>query len=136
LRSDGSDLDKLCGVMDHHHEYPISRFNPIWVVRWILRVRLCVGVLPGVVRRGLVFKDFLNSRHRASPAGVQVSDLHSVLVSLLLDLHSAGAAAAWTLGHFNLTCTPVDLRVMLTEPGVSKYHILVAKTGHGKVSLL
>ena len=81
-----------------------------------------------------VLKDLLNGGHRASPAGVQVSDLCSVSVALLLDLCSAGAAVAWTLGHLNLACTPVDLRVVLAEPGISQYHVLVAKTGYGKVS--
>jgi hypothetical protein len=67
-----------------------------------------------------------NKSHRDLPA----------LVLLLLDLCSAGAAAARTSGHLNLTCTPVDLRVMLTEPGVSQYHVLVAKAGHSKLSTL
>ena len=67
---------------------------------------------------------------------MQVSDLRSALVSLLLDLRSAGAAVAWTSGHLNLAHTPVDLWVMLTEPGVSQYHVLVAKTSHGKLSTL
>jgi len=53
---------------------------------------------------------------------------------LLLDLHSAGAAATWTPGHLNLTRTPVDLRVVLTKPGVSQYDVLVAKTGYSEVS--
>src|SRR6266436_2734512 len=53
---------------------------------------------------------------------------------LLLDLRSAGAAATWTPGHLNLTCTPIDLRVVLTKPGVSQYHVLVAKAGYSKVS--
>src|SRR6266436_2225616 len=55
-------------------------------------------------------------------------------MALLLDLRSAGAAATRTPGHLNLTRTPIDLRVVLTKPGVSQYHVLVAKAGHSKVS--
>ena len=63
------------------------------------------------------------------------SNLHLVFVVLLLDLYPTGAAVAWTSGHFNLTCTLVNLQVVLTEPGISQYHILVAQTGYGKVSV-
>src|SRR5882757_9327744 len=55
-------------------------------------------------------------------------------MALLLDLRSAGAAATRTLGHLNLTRTPIDLWVVLTKPGVSQYHVLVAKAGYSKVS--
>src|SRR6267154_1580454 len=55
-------------------------------------------------------------------------------MALLLDLHSTGAAATQTPGHLNLTRTPIDLRVVLTKPGVSQYHVLVAKAGYSKVS--
>ena len=120
--------------MDRCHEHLISWFNTIRIVCWVLPFGLHLGVVGGGL--WFILKDFLNSGHRAGLTGVQVSDLHSALVALLLDLHLAGAAAAWTSGHFNLAHTPVDLRVMLMEPGVSWYHILVDKTGCGKVSLL
>src|SRR5882757_3074462 len=55
-------------------------------------------------------------------------------MALLLDLRSAGAAATRTPGHLNLTRTPIDLRVVLTKPGVSQYHVLVAKAGYSQVS--
>src|SRR6267154_3634341 len=55
-------------------------------------------------------------------------------MALLLDLRSTGAVATRTPGHLNLTCTPIDLRVVLTKPGVSQYHVLVAKAGYSKVS--
>src|SRR5882757_3716790 len=55
-------------------------------------------------------------------------------MALLLDLRSAGAAATRTPGHLNLTRTPIDLRVVLTKPGVSQYHVLVAKASYSKVS--
>src|SRR6267154_4640964 len=54
-------------------------------------------------------------------------------MALLLDLRSAGAAATWTPGHLNLTRSPIDLRVVLMKPGVSQYHVLVAKAGYSKV---
>src|SRR6267154_2054878 len=56
-------------------------------------------------------------------------------MALLLDLRSAGAAATQTPGHPNLTRTPIDLRVVLTKPGVSQYHVLVAKASYSKVSM-
>src|SRR5882757_8589265 len=55
-------------------------------------------------------------------------------MALLLDLRSAGAAATRTPGHLNLTRSPIDLRVVLTKPGVSQDHVLVAKAGYSKVS--
>src|SRR6267154_4548731 len=55
-------------------------------------------------------------------------------MALLLDLRSAGAAATRTPGHLNLTRTPIDLQVVLMKPGVSQYHVLVAKAGYSKVS--
>jgi hypothetical protein len=58
-----------------------------------------------------------------------------VFVVLLLDLHPAGAAVTWTSGHLNLTHTPINLQVVLTKPGVSQYHALVAKTGYSKLSM-
>jgi len=58
-----------------------------------------------------------------------VSDLRLALMALLLDLCSAGAAVTRTLGHLNLTRTPIDLWLWLTKPGVSQYHVLVAKAG-------
>jgi hypothetical protein len=63
-----------------------------------------------------------------------VSDLHLAFVALLLDLCPAGAASARTLGHLNLTHTPINLWVVLTKPGVSQCHVLVAKTGYCKLS--
>jgi len=63
-----------------------------------------------------------------------MSDFCSVFVALLLDLHPTSAAAAQTSRHFNLAHTPIDLRVVLPKPGVSQYHVLVAKTGYCKVS--
>jgi hypothetical protein len=63
-----------------------------------------------------------------------VSDLCLVFVALLFDLCPAGAAATWTLGHLNFTHTPIDLWVVLIKPGVSQYHVLVAKTGYRKLS--
>src|SRR5882672_902116 len=56
-------------------------------------------------------------------------------MALLLDLHSAGAAVTRAPGHLNLTCTPIDLQVVLMKPGVSQYHVLVAKTGYSEVSM-
>jgi len=50
-------------------------------------------------------------------------------MALLLDLRSTGAAATRTPGHLNLTRTPIDLQVVLMKPGVSQYHVLVAKAG-------
>src|SRR5882672_1110306 len=64
---------------------------------------------------------------------MQMSDLCSVFVALLLDLYPTSAATAWTPRHFNITRTPIDLWVMLMEPGVSQYHVLVAKTGYSKM---
>src|SRR6266436_5115104 len=64
---------------------------------------------------------------------MQMLDFRSAFVALLLDLHPTSAAAAQTSRHFNLTRTPIDLRVVLTEPGVSQYHVLVAKTGYSKM---
>src|SRR6266436_1172026 len=64
---------------------------------------------------------------------MQMSDLCSAFVALLLDLRPTSAAAAWTPRHFNITCTPINLWVVLTEPGVSQYHVLVAKTGYSKM---
>src|SRR5882757_707579 len=55
-------------------------------------------------------------------------------MALLLDLCSAGAAATRTPGHLSLTCTPIDLQVVLMKPGVSQYHVLVAKASYSKVS--
>src|SRR5882757_9644831 len=55
-------------------------------------------------------------------------------MALLLDLRSAGAAATRTPGHLNLTRSPIDLQVVLTKPGVSQDHVLVAKAGYSKVS--
>jgi hypothetical protein len=55
-------------------------------------------------------------------------------MALLLDLRSAGAAATQTLGHLNLTHTPIYLQVVLMKPEVSQYHVLVAKTGYSEVS--
>src|SRR5882762_4152989 len=64
---------------------------------------------------------------------MQMLDFRSAFMALLLDLCPTSAAAAWTPRHFNLTCTPIDLRVVLTEPGVSQYHVLVAKTGYSEM---
>src|SRR6266478_1154159 len=64
---------------------------------------------------------------------MQMSDFRSAFVALLLDLRPTSAAAARTPRHFNLTRTPIDLRVVLTEPGVSQYHVLVAKTGYSEM---
>src|SRR6267154_1390545 len=55
-------------------------------------------------------------------------------MALLLDLRSTGAVATRTPGHLNLTCTPIDLQVVLMKPGVCQYHVLVAKAGYSKVS--
>src|SRR5882762_2693605 len=63
-----------------------------------------------------------------------MSDFRLAFVVLLLDLHPTSAAAAWTSRHFNLAHTPINLRVVLLKPGVSQYHVLVAKTGYRKVS--
>src|SRR6266436_2745650 len=64
---------------------------------------------------------------------MQMSDLHSAFVALLLDLRLTSAAAARRPRHFNITHTPIDLWVVLTEPGVSQYHVLVAQTGYSKM---
>jgi len=64
---------------------------------------------------------------------MQMSDLCSAFVALLLDLCPTSAAAAWTPRHFNLTRTPIDLQVVLSKPGVSQYHVLVAKTGYSEM---
>jgi hypothetical protein len=64
-----------------------------------------------------------------------MSDLRSVFVALLFDLRPTSAAAARTPRHFNITRTPIDLWVVLTEPGVSQYHVLVAKTSYSKVGM-
>src|SRR6266436_4441488 len=64
---------------------------------------------------------------------MQMSDLRSAFMALLLDLRLTSAAAARTPRHFNLTHTPVNFRVVLTEPGVSQYHVLVAKTGYSEM---
>src|SRR5882672_3504674 len=65
---------------------------------------------------------------------MQMSDFHSAFVALLLDLRPTSAAAARTSRHFNLTHTPIDLRVVLPKPGVSQYHVLVAQTGYSEMS--
>ena len=62
-----------------------------------------------------------------------MSDFCLVFMALLLDLRPTSATAARTPRHFNLTRTPVDFRVVLTEPGVSQYHVLVAKTGYSEM---
>src|SRR5882757_4527350 len=64
---------------------------------------------------------------------MQMSDFRSAFMALLLDLRPTSAAAGRTPRHSNLTHTPVDFRVVLTEPGVSQYHVLVAKTGYSKM---
>src|SRR5882672_3097236 len=64
---------------------------------------------------------------------MQMSDFHSAFMALLLDLCPTSAAAARAPRHFNLTRTPVDFWVVLTEPGVSQYHVLVAKTGYSEM---
>ena len=61
-------------------------------------------------------------------------DLCLAFVALLLDLCSAGAAAARTSGHLNLTRTPINLQVVFTKPGVPQYHVLVAETGYRQLS--
>src|SRR5882672_9407973 len=66
---------------------------------------------------------------------MQMSDFHSAFMALLLDLCPTSAAAARTPRHFNLTHTPIDLRVVLSKPGVSQYHVLVAKTGYSEVGM-
>ena len=64
-----------------------------------------------------------------------MSDFRSAFMALLLDLRPTSAAAGRTPRHFNLTRTPVDFRVVLPEPGVSQYHVLVAKTGYSKMGM-
>src|SRR5882672_9456622 len=64
---------------------------------------------------------------------MQMSDFRSAFMALLLDLRPTSAAAGRTPRHFNLTRTPVDFRVVLPEPGVSQYHVLVAKTGYSEM---
>jgi len=64
-----------------------------------------------------------------------VLDLRLAFMVLLLDLCPAGAAATQTLGHLNLTRTPIYLQVVLTKPGLSQYHVLVAKTGYSEMSM-
>src|SRR6266478_6247792 len=63
-----------------------------------------------------------------------MSDFRSAFVMLLLDLHLTSAAVARTSRHFNLTHTPIDLWVVLPKPGVSQYHVLVAKTSYSEMS--
>src|SRR6266436_4297262 len=66
---------------------------------------------------------------------MQMSDLCSAFVALLLDLCPTSAAAARAPRHFNITRTPIDLWVVLTEPGVSHYYVLVAKTGYSEMGM-
>jgi hypothetical protein len=65
---------------------------------------------------------------------MQMLDFCLAFVVLLLDLRPTSATAAQTSRHFNLTCTQINLQVVLTKPGVSQYHVLVAKTGYSKMS--
>src|SRR6516164_4474966 len=77
---------------------------------------------------------YLYSRvgERASLAGLDSMDLGALGLPFCSDFLSTGGADTGTSGHFDSSCSPVDLQVVFFQPGESKYKVLLPNAGDHK----
>jgi len=99
--------------------------------RFIWEVGLRVGRLLGC-RLGFIFLVgiFYKGWEGASLAGIYPFSVLPLCVPFRLAVSlTADTAAREASGHFDGSGTEVDLRIVLVQPGIPKYHALLAKAG-------
>ena len=65
----------------------------------------------------------------SGPADVESSGLHPLPQCLFLSYHAASFASRGTLVHLYFSGLPIDLRVVVLEPGITEDHALPSEAG-------
>jgi len=68
-------------------------------------------------------------RKRSGLADVEGFSLHSLLQHLFLSYHMASFTPRRASVHLYFSSLPINLRVVVLEPGITEDHVLLSKTG-------
>jgi len=65
-------------------------------------------------------------------ANIEGSSLHSLPQHLFLLYHTASFISRRALVHLYFSSLPIDLQVVVLEPGITKDHVLLSEAGDSK----